>query len=195
MPIALRPLLPLMAGAVVALTGCVYVSDAVIAEADAMFDPRLLGSWGLLADSDSAVVTRGTGNDYRIDFTDDKGRKAVFHARLGLLGGRTVLDVWPAEPTLDTPSAAAEMFVPQHLVLAIDIQGTEVRTALLDSDSVKAALAASLLPSGYITSQRRIVLLGTTSDLRSGLGPYVARPEVFGRPDVWRRAGSAAADR
>lgn len=190
-----RRLLPLAAVFIPALTGCILTSDSVVAEADATFDPRLLGSWEVLGDSDRAVVTRGAGNQYRIDFTDDKGATGTFHARLGPLGGRTVLDVWPAEPTLDTLSAGAAMFVPQHLPLAIDIRDNEVHTALLNGDSVAAALEAARLSSGYVISERRIVLLGTTSELRSALAPYVARPGAFGAPDFWRRTGSAPADR
>jgi len=56
------------------------------------------------------------------------------------LGDRLVLDVWPALRDSDLPQPYSAALVAGHLLLALDIGPDEIRTALLEPDSLLAAL-------------------------------------------------------
>jgi hypothetical protein len=117
-------------GAILALaifmSGCVLSVEPVISESVATFDPRLLGSWEENSGSDRAVVSRAAENEYAIEYTSD-GKVSRFQARLGRLGGRTVLDVWPAPRDSDLPQPYADLMVVGHLLLALDVGTDEIR--------------------------------------------------------------------
>lgn len=167
---------------------CVLSTDAVVSERDALFDPRLIGTWEAPADTDRVVVTRGQGNSYVFTFTDRPGVIARYIGRLGTLGNRTVLDIWPDEPSLDAPPG--ELFVPHHLILDVEIADKEIRSALLEVDSIRAAIRGGRLGRAHEVSNNRLVLSGTTEELRAALAPYVMRPGVFTTRTVWQRVGS-----
>ena len=164
---------------------CVLSTDAVVSERDALFDPRLIGTWEAPADTDRVVVTRGQGNSYVFAFTNKKDGVARYVGRLGRLGNRTVLDVWPEEPSLDAPTG--ELFVAHHLIFDVEIADDEIRSALLEVDSLRAAIRSGRMGRGHEVSNNRLVLSGTTEELRAALGPYVMRPGVFTTPTVWQR--------
>lgn len=169
------------------LSTCVLSVDPVVSESDAMYDPRLLGTWEEVSGSDRAVVSRAGENSYAIEYTSD-GKVGRFEARLGRLAERLVLDVWPAPRDSDVPQRYADLLVAGHLALAVDIGLDEIRVAGLEPDSLLAALRAGRVRLAHARSGDRVILLGTTGQLRSALGPYLARSGALARPDVCRRA-------
>jgi len=184
----LRSSIPLLAVCLVPMA-CVLTTEAVITDSHAMFDPRLLGQWEVPADSERVEVSRGEGNSYRITFTEAKGETAQYSARLGRIGDRLMLEVQPADPTAQLP--AGELFVPQHLLLGIEIGETEVRIALLEVDSIRAAVKSGRLRGAHEVSGNRLVLSGTTNELRTQLSAVLARPGVFAEWGIWTRPDAA----
>ena len=168
---------------------CVLTTEAVITDRHAIFDPRLLGQWEIPADSERAEVSRGEGNSYRITFIEAKGERAEYSARLGRIGERLMLEVQPADASVRLP--AGDLFVPHHLLLGIEIGEREVRLALLEVDSIRAAVRSGRLPRAHEVSGNRVVLSGTTDELRTQLSPVLARPGVFAEWGVWTRPGAA----
>lgn len=168
---------------------CVLSTEAVVSERDAVFDPRLIGTWESPADSDRVVATRGAANSYVFTFTDKKDGAARYAGRLGRLGNRTVLDLWPEEPSLDAPTG--EMFVAHHLILDLEITDDEVRSAMLDVDSLRAAIRSGRIARAHEVSNNRLVLSGTTDELRAELGAHVMRPGAFTAQTVWKRVRRA----
>lgn len=174
---------------VVVLTGCVLSIDAVVSESDATFDQRLLGTWEEVSGSDRAVVSRAADNTYAIEYTSD-GKVGRFETRLGRLGERLVLDVWPAPLKTDLPAPYADLLVPGHL-LAFDLGPNEMRVAMLEPDPLLAALRAGDVRLAHRRSDDRLILQGTTGELRPALAAYAARSGALGEPSVWRRARDA----
>ncbi len=172
----------------IVLSGCALSIDAVVSESDALFDPRLLGSWEEVTGSDRATISRAAGNTYAIEYTDGEGKVGRFEARLGWLGERLVLDVWPAPPETDLPAPYAELLVAGHVLLALEVGADEIRVAILEPDSLLAALRAGAVMLAHVRSGDRLILRGTTEELRSALGTYIGRPGSLSEPDVWRRA-------
>lgn len=175
-------------GFAIVLSSCVLSIDPVIPESGATFDPRLLGTWE--EGSVRAVVSRAAENSYAIEYTSD-GKVGRFEARLGRLGDRLVLDVWPAPRDSDLPEPYAGLLVAGHLLLALDVGPDEIRVAILEPDSLSVALRAGQIR--LARSEDQLILLGTTEELRSALGPYLARSGALAEPDVWRRVRGAGA--
>ena len=191
MPAAIRPIFVALAGC---LAGCVVSTDAVVADADATFDERLLGAWAEVGGDDSAVVARGAGSTYTISYTTDDGT-GRYAARLGRLGDRLVLDAWPTPRDRELPGPYAATLVAAHLLVAVDVGKDELRIALLGSDSLRKALQGGRVRMPWSEERNRLVLRGTTAELRAALTPWVARPAVFDKPATFRRIVPGAAPR
>ena len=192
MTVRAMPKLGVALGFAIVLSGCVLSVDPVIPESGATFDPRLLGRWEEVSGSDLAVVSRGAENAYAIEYTSG-GKVGRFDARLGRLGDRLVLDVWPAPPDTDLPAPYSELLVAGHLLFALEVGPDEIRVGMLEPDSLLAALRAGQVRLAHGRSEDRLILHGTTEELRSALGPYLARSGALAKPDVWRRVRVAGA--
>jgi hypothetical protein len=174
--------------------GCVLSTDAVISEADAIFDSRLLGTWQQVSNPDGAVVRRSGPKGYAIEYTDRGGKAVRLEGRLGRLGKRLVLDVWPTPSETELSEPYRDWLIAGHLLLALDIGNGEVRAAPLEPDSLKTRLRSGEVRLAYILDHDRPILNGTTSQVRAVLGPYLERPGALADGDVWRRVAGAAAD-
>ena len=184
-----------------AATSCVLTVDDVVAPADAVFDAALLGVWvgvwvgGWEEESDSAraVISGIDERTYHIDYTAEDGERAgSFQARLGRLGGRLVLEVWPAGDAAETP-VQDDLAVPGHMLFFLDTIADAMHVSVLDPDSVALALEQGTLRLPSRTASERTVLLGETDALRAALGPLVTTGELIAHAGTWRRAADSAA--
>lgn len=179
-------------GLAIVLSACVLSVEPVISESGATFDPSLLGTWEEVSGSDRAVVSRAAENTYAIEYTSD-GKVGRFEARLGRLGERLVLDVWPAPRDSDLAQPYGGLLVAGHLLFALDVGPDEISVAVLEPDPLLAALRAGQVRLPHRRSEDRLILHGTTEQLRSALGPYLTRSRALAKPDVWRRTRGAGA--
>ena len=183
-------------GLAIVLSGCVYSVEPVITESGATFDARLLGAWEEVGGSDRAVVTRSGRNGYAIEYVS--GDTARYEARLGGLGDRLILNVSvPPEEGEGSPTPSGGPPVAWHLAFALDIGGDEIRVALIDGDSLAAAIRAGRVRLDAHTRSAKcpqncapsaLVLHSATADLRAALGPYLASPGALEAPSAFRRA-------
>ncbi|HSM59951.1 MAG TPA: hypothetical protein VK849_04095 [Longimicrobiales bacterium] len=163
--------------------GCVYTLAPAIPPELARSNPALLGEW-VNDEGDRAVVTAGEGGDYRVAYSDSDGEPVELCARLGELGGRTVLEVTRVCMSADDdwPVGRLQVF--------LELGEDRLTLALLDTDSARAALQSGALLLPHMTSMERnenVLLGGSSEEVAEALESYVARPGVMGSPDVWRR--------
>jgi len=92
------------------VSGCALSVNPVIPESDAVFDPQLIGSWEEISGSDRATISRGTGNNYEIEYTT-QGKTGRFEARLGTLAGHRILDIWPDPRRGELPGPYANILL------------------------------------------------------------------------------------
>ncbi len=170
----------------VALAGCVVLVDVIVPESDAIFDPRLVGTWEEVSGSDRAVISRASDHTYAIEYTSS-GERSSFEARLGSLGGRSVLDVWPTPRDGELPESYAGLMVGGHVLLALDIGSDEVRAAALEPDSLLARLRTEQLRLAHRRHGDQLILHGTTHELRAALVSHLTYPGALTEPTLWRR--------
>jgi hypothetical protein len=178
------------------LGGCSLVLsvDPIILESEAAFDPRLIGSWEGVDSSERATITHD-GKEYSIEYTEGAGPPGnessthLFGGRLGRLGERLVLDVWPER---EGGSVHDALLLPAHLLIQIEIEADEIRMATLDHDAMAAALERGGLSLAHSRREEGdlLLLLASSSELRSALGPYLETPEALEEPMIWRRVSA-----
>jgi hypothetical protein len=173
------------------LAGCVLSVEPVITESEAIFDSRLTGHWEMIDGSDRATIT-WEEEEYSIEYTEGPGpleRDEVtrtFGGRLGLLGDRMVLEVWPVH-TDETMHGV--MLLRGHTLFQIEIGEEEIAVASLETHVMFAALERSELNLAYSgeSDEERIVLRGSSEELRSALRSYLQTPGALAEKSVFRR--------
>jgi hypothetical protein len=186
---ALRRLGAMLALAMV-LGGCAVVVaiEPMVYDRDAEFDPTLVGTWELSLGSNGGketivhlVVSRAEERLYAIEVTDGspqgESMKGRFKARLGRLGGRLVLDLWPSPRPQDR--YADVLLIAGHVLLSLNLQSDELRVAGLDATPLLAALGDGKVRLNHDRSDGYLILHGTTEALRAALGPYVADAQAW----------------
>lgn len=168
--------------------GCVLSVGPIVPESAAIFDARLLGSWEGPSSSDRVVVSRAAEKTYDIEYTSD-GKLSRFLARLGPLGEHLVLDVWPAAPESDHP-LRDDLLIAGHVLFTVEIRSDEIRLASLEPDPLLAALQSGEILLTYQRTDDRLLLQGTTDQLRTALAGYLGRSGVLSSPDRWRRTAA-----
>ena len=196
-----------MLGLAIALGGCPFSVESLITESDVTFDPRLLGAWEEVNGSDRAVIARSGRNGYAIDygpgrtggwFWESRDTLKRFEARLGRLGDRLILGVL-VPPEEGAPKPDGEPLILLHFMSVLEIGEDEVRWALIDGDSLTAALRAGRVRLAYTRSDNsddsripaELTLHGTTEELRAALGLYLASPGALREWSVFRRVRGA----
>lgn len=170
------------------LAGCLVTLDAIVPESDAMFDPRLVGTWEEVSGSDIAVISQASDHTYAIEFTSE-GHVTRFQARLDSLGGRLILDVWATPGDGEVPGPYADLMVAGHTLFVLDIGSDEVTAAALEPDSLLTHLGTEQPLLEHRLLDEQLVLHGTTDQLRTVLGAYLASSGTLAEPIVWRRVG------
>jgi hypothetical protein len=169
---------------------CVVSIDPIVPEADAIFDPDLLGVWRDVDGDDRVVVTQAGENLYEIEYTSEF-EPHLYHARLGELGARRILDVWPVLD--DGPVRGRDpLRVAGHLLVDLETVGPDrVVTRLVEPGAARPALESGELALDY-TDAEGLVLHGRTAALRAALRPFLDRPGAFAGPTEWRRVAPEA---
>lgn len=169
------------------LTGCVVLStDAIVPATSSSVDPRLVGAWQEVNGTDHAVITRGDSGAYTIEYSSDC-KAGRFAARLGTLGGRTVLDMWPTPGDKEIADPYASFMIPGHLMLVLDLHGDELRVAALQPDSLGGSLKSGVVKLPFVEAKDLLVLTGSTEELRSALAPYLTRKHALGDATTFQR--------
>jgi hypothetical protein len=192
MPVRGMSTLSFVLGLAVVVSGCVLSVEPVISESAATFEPRLLGMWEEVSGSDRAVVSRAAEKTYAIEYTSD-GKVGRFEARLGQLGNRLVLDVWPAPSDNNLPQPYANLLIAGHLLFSLDVSQDEIHLTAFEQESLLAALRAGRVEATHRRTEDQLILRGTTEELRSVLGPFLARPGALTKVGAWRRPQSEKA--
>jgi hypothetical protein len=170
----------------VLLTGCALSVNPVIPESDAVFDPRLLGSWKEVSGSDQATISRGTANSYEIDYTND-GKTGRFGARLGNIGKNLVLDVWPDPRNGEIASSYDGLLLAAHIQLVLKISDSIISTSAIDPEALLSALKSGKVKMPYKHStDDELILTGTTEELKKSLATYLAYPKALNEADTWK---------
>jgi hypothetical protein len=174
-------------GLVVLLGGCVGSDEPVMPESEAIFDPRLVGTWGQDFEGDFSGSTRyvisrldENGPAYFIEQWK-RGESYLLLGRLGHLGEHLVLEVSPYLSRDEPPAGEYNLLllefgpIPESQIGPDDLLARE-----LDPDPLVEALESGELQLAYRQiGQYAVILENPTAELRDRLVAYIERPGVL----------------
>lgn len=169
----------------VQLSSCAVHLESAIPDEMGVEDPGLVGTWVTSAE-ERAVITHQGENRYFIAYVTPSGKAIDFHASLGRLGGRTVLEVFPSLDAEDR-----EAWPMGRLLLVLERTGDAGRVWALNHGALKEFVAT---PEGGMPSlegEDYLYLTAPTSLLASRLHAFLQRSDALdpdGSDDRWRRA-------
>jgi len=149
-----------MLGIALLLMGCPARSIfPLFEEKDLVFNQDLLGTW---VDSDKEEYTflKSSGGDYDVLVRSKDGSVQLLSAKLGQLGGSWFLDSSPGEKNSDYH------LLPTHVITRIWLQGDTLKTASLEGDYLKDAIAAGQLTVPHVQDGSDILLTAPTKELQ-----------------------------
>ena len=169
----------------IALAGCVPSWNPFYTEKDLIFESSIVGVWQPLQRSAAseeswAFITTGE-NDYRLEQTDEEGRKAVFEAHLFTLANRRFLDLYLVKLEGETKLNAWAGFslVPAHLLLKVEQIEPTLKLAAMDPEQVKRIVKEEQI-CHRVVSEGNIVLTATTKDLQDFVARHLKGEQIFG---------------
>lgn len=174
--------------AAAALMGCGVASvSPIVTDANAAYDPRLLGTWVDGDGKDSAVITAGRANTYNVLFTEEDGKTGRFSGRLGRLGPYRVFDLQPDDPIPTASDTYKSLLLRAHGIVVVDSIGDVVAFRLIGADSLRAYLKARPRSVAHTIVGGAVLLTPSSAEARRFLMAFVGRRGVLGERNVFRR--------
>lgn len=170
------------------MAGCGVGSIApVIADSEARYDAKLVGTWADSSNKESFVVSEASPNRYAILYTDSDGKIGRFQGVLGQVGSLRVLDVEPEDLPKDMSDTYKSLLLPLHGAVFIDAVDPELRFRILQADSLKRYLEQRPRTISHMMRDEAVVFTAPTKDLQRFLVDYVRRPGALQAPTVMTR--------
>lgn len=176
---------------IVGLAGCGYGSlNSVLLPSDVDYDGRLLGTWQDPDSGEKATIVEASGEAYLITYVDEDGKAARFRAQLGELADRRVLELAPLDDLDDRADVLKSLLLPLYGMVIIDSVDEEIRFRLLEPDSIRQFLVDNPGAASHLMQNDRVVLTGSTAELRAFFGALLALDGILGEETVWQRVDS-----
>jgi hypothetical protein len=171
-----------------AAAACGYGSiNPTVSEADATFEPRLIGSWQNTDGKEAADIARDGATGYVVTYREGPGKAGRFRARLGRIGTFRALDLVPIEMPEGWSDLYKDLLLPLHVPIILDSIGETLQFHFIDGDSIRSFLARRPGEAAHILRDNAIVLTGPTEEVQRLLGALIPGPGVLTEPNVWRR--------
>lgn len=178
--------------AAVLLGGCVPVISLhpLFTEEDTLFEKKLLGTW--VDDPNSPSTTwqfrdiNEPKNAYKLIFTDEKGKKGSFVARLVKLQDKLFLDAYPSElpwesadpNKMDWPYNSF-FLIPAHTFMAVGSIEPQLEIRLALESKLEELLKENPKAVEYTKVGDRLVLTATTKELQALVLKHVDDESLF----------------
>ena len=173
---------------IASLAGCGVGSvSPIVRDVDLVDDPRLAGTWQDDSLTAKAVITSVGAGKFAVLDSEKDGTAGQFHGRLGRLGSYRVLDLQPAEPSPAPNDVYRSLVLRAHGVIVIDSIGAVVRFRMLEGDSLKAYLGKRPKAVAHTRIDDRILLTGSSNDVRRFLIAFAGRKGSLGETNVFHR--------
>lgn len=188
-------------GLAVLMGGCVPLVSLqpLFTGADLAFDEKLLGTWADEVTWEFARLEAGDAtemlpdelqdqqaNVYRLNITDEDGRKGSFVACLVEIGDKRFLDVFP-DKFPDGGQDAEQMkllynaffFLRVHTFVKVDSVNDKLTLRLTDDDKFEKLIEAEPKAIAHEMVEERPVLTASTSELRAFIVKYADDARLF----------------
>ena len=186
--------------AVLALTigalSCVWSLQPLFEEKDLVFEPGLVGTWTTADHENTWIFGKAqNSNAYVLDYhqaefdpdgsSSDKksvpGDTVRFQARLGRLGSRLFLDLFPEEK--GNPWVHNDLFnwhlIRAHTICRVSLAKDELQLDWLDEDWLKEALKSGKITIAHAPAEDGLVVTAPTKELQQMVLKYAEDKDAF----------------
>jgi hypothetical protein len=168
--------------------GCVLSLQPLYTQSEVGFDPALVGTWKPADASVTWKCTRARDGGYRVVYTDEKGRRGEFAARLVTVQGKRFLDLFPLPPPASLSPFYTDHWIAGHTVAGVLEIGKTLELAVLDEEWLKKLLAQHPQAIHHEIVGGDVVLTASTQDLQRFLLAHLETAGAFRRALSLRRA-------
>ena len=177
-----------IAGFLLILTSCVPSLNPLYTDSDLIFDETLLGVWTDTDGAESWAFNSSDAKEYKLVYTDEKGKKGEFKTRLLKIEGKTFLDLTPVKPALEQNDFYKANFLATHTFVQITQTAPTVQISYLEPDWLKSFLDKNPSAIRHEKLSGEILLTASTKDLQRFLLTHLNTPGAFAKPiDIKRK--------
>lgn len=150
------------------LSGCVPIAfHPFFTQDDTSFDPAMPGVWTDEEGQARWVITVEEDRTLRIEQENQEVISAVYSARGIMHSGIALLDIGLEDLPDDETAWVGIHCMPGHTLSRIDSKGDTLLIRMLDQEWLEDRLESGALDTPYLMIDDRIVLTGTTPQLRA----------------------------
>lgn len=169
------------------LAGCIVTSlHPLFTEEDAIFNPKLVGTWLDPAEKNSITWDFQASNDkYYNCVVTEKGKKYHFIAAIGHLGDSPMLDLYIKQ---DVDTLSDLHLLPAHSFWKISLKNDALTLSALNYEWLaKKSKAGQLDLAHELLDKERIILTADTAALQKFILKHENDKDAFTDPHTWRR--------
>lgn len=185
---AVRPLLPVLAGAMLVVSGC-YVQSIrpLYDDKTVIFDNGLVGTWVATEDEEFVFTVNDTARGTYTLISDEGGATARFEAALVELGDVRFLDIYPSAPESEN-TFYLDHLLRVHNIIRVEMESDTLWASDFDAEWVQTMVEQKKVRVPNVTLDGATLLTGTTSELQAFVRKYAKTPEAFSEPAKFVRS-------
>lgn len=162
--------------------GCIPSLNPIYTEQDLIFDAGLLGVW---TDEEATEIWNFTYSDekeYKVVYTDEKGKKGEFKAHLLKIEGKTFLNLTPVRPQSAHNDFYKSHFLSLHTFVHITQTAPTVQISYLEPEWLRTHLDKNSSALRHERISGEILLTASPKELQKFLLTHLNTEGAFSKP-------------
>ena len=165
---------------VVLLMGCIHSLHPLYTAEDLIFSPALVGRWSEDDSKETWEFSKKGEKEYRLVYTDDKGKAGTFVVHLLKIKGKMFLDLFPSEPDLKENLFYQVHLLPVHSFMYVKQIKPTLQMSMADGNWLEKLIEANPGAIRHEKIEDRIVLTASTKELQAFFLKHLATEDAFG---------------
>lgn len=145
---------------------------------DVYFDKNLLGKWADETASESWTFEKAGSSEYRMEYTDERGRTGVFEARLFKIRDRVFIDIVPVRSSFVQGFYGGHM-LSAHTFMGLSFNEDSVQLTFLDTAWLTPYLEKNPESVRHTIVDGEVLFTDSTKKLRAFIEKNLDTPGAF----------------
>lgn len=182
----------LILGSIVFLSGCVPSLRGIANEKNTVYDKGLLGFWANDDGDDTWEFVKEGENVYRLEVTDEKGKKGRFVVKLVKVKELMFLDLFPDKMECPANDFYQIHFVPAHTFIITERKNDKLILSMMAPNETNKFLKENRKAAKHEQFDDRLLLTGSQKQLIKFLHAQSGNDKIFPKPQTYIRKNKPA---